>query len=112
MRPGLRRRGLDCGSSTRRGALRRAGEFHGHRCAGSLLGARLGFAAKAALGDNAGKGKVRAVHFSAACPLDGIQVTTGCTLGNSTIEVKDKKEMRLVLSVDGVPGAVEAKPTP
>lgn len=88
------------------------GKFHGHRCAGSLLGARLGFAAKAALGDKAGKGKVRAVYDAAACPLDGIQVSTGCTLGNGTIESKGKKEMRLVLTVDGVPGAVEAKATP
>lgn len=81
-------------------------KFHGHRCAGSLL------AAKAALGDKTGKGKVRAAYDAAACPLDGIQVSTGCTLGNGTIESKGKKEMRLVLTVDGVPGAVEAKPTP
>ncbi|MBI5017831.1 MAG: formylmethanofuran dehydrogenase subunit E family protein [Deltaproteobacteria bacterium] len=86
--------------------------FHGHRCAGSLLGARMGFAAKAALGDKVGKGKLRAVYYAAACPLDGIQMTTGCTLGNGTIEAKGKEERRLVLSVDGVPGSVEATLTP
>ncbi|MBI5017842.1 MAG: formylmethanofuran dehydrogenase subunit E family protein [Deltaproteobacteria bacterium] len=85
--------------------------FHGHRCGGSILGARLGAAARSALGDEVSKGKVRAVYYATGCPLDGIQVTTGSTLGNGTIEVKDRKEMRLRLSVEGVRGAVEARPT-
>ncbi|MEW6490199.1 MAG: formylmethanofuran dehydrogenase subunit E family protein [Thermodesulfobacteriota bacterium] len=85
--------------------------FHGHTCGGSILGARMGAAAKAALGDSATMGKVRAVYYATACPLDGIQVTTGCTLGNGTIEVKDEKEMKLRLTVDGLPGLVEARPT-
>jgi formylmethanofuran dehydrogenase subunit E len=93
------------------GVFEAVSRFHGHRCGGSILGARMGAAAKAALGDKVSKGKVRAVSYSAACAVDGIQVTTGCTLGNGTIEVKDKKEMKLRLAVDGVPGAVEASPT-
>ena len=46
-------------------------KFHGHTCPGSLMGLRLGLAAKEAL--NA-EGRMKAETFVLACPVDGIQV--------------------------------------
>ena len=48
--------------------------FHGHTCAGSLMGLRLGLAAKEAL---KAKGKLKAKCFLLACPVHGIQVGAG-----------------------------------
>ncbi len=72
--------------------------FHGHVCGGSLMGARLGLAARAALELSMSKGKFKARYFSLACPVDGIQVAAGTTYGNRAIEVEDRDEQRLLLS--------------
>jgi formylmethanofuran dehydrogenase subunit E len=69
--------------------------FHGHTCAGSLMGLRLGLAAKEAL---KGKGKLKAKCFLLACPVDGIQVGAGTTYGNKALEVEDRKELYLILT--------------
>ena len=69
--------------------------FHGHTCPGSLMGLRLGLAAKEAL--NA-KGKITAKTFLHACPVDGIQVATGTTLGNKSFNLEDRGEMYLILT--------------
>lgn len=69
--------------------------FHGHTCPGSLMGLRLGLAAKEVL--NA-QGKIEAKTFLLACPVDGIQVATGATYGNRAITVEDRKELYLILT--------------
>ena len=80
-------------------------EFHGHTCPGSLMGLRLGLAAKEAL--NA-QGRVEAKTFIHACPVDGIQVATGATYGNRAITVEDREEMRLILTDTKTSKQVEA----
>lgn len=85
--------------------------FHGHTCAGSLMGARLGLAAKAALKAAGGEGKLKARYFDHSCPVDGIQVTAGTTLGNKAIEVMDKNEHRLLLTAEKNGRQVEARLT-
>lgn len=69
--------------------------FHGHTCAGSLMGLRLGLAAKTAL---KASGKLKAKCFVLACPVDGIQVGAGTTYGNKALEVEDVKENYLILT--------------
>jgi formylmethanofuran dehydrogenase subunit E len=69
--------------------------FHGHTCAGSLMGLRLGLAAKEAL---KGHGKLKAKCFVLACPVDGIQVGAGTTYGNKALEVEDRNELYLILT--------------
>jgi formylmethanofuran dehydrogenase subunit E len=59
--------------------------FHGHTCAGSLMGLRLGVAAKEALKEN---GKLKAKCFVLARPVDGIQVGAGTTYGNKALEAE------------------------
>lgn len=86
--------------------------FHGHVCAGSLMGVRLGLAAKAALERTGIQGKLKAHYFSHSCPVDGIQVAAGTTYGNRAIEVQDKNEHRLLLADDKTGRQVEARITP
>ena len=69
--------------------------FHGHTCAGSLMGLRLGVAAKEAL---KGNGKLKAKCFVLACPVDGIQVGAGTTYGNKALDVEDRNEVCLILT--------------
>ena len=82
--------------------------FHGHVCPGSLMGLRLGLAAKEAL--NA-QGKIKAETFLHACSVDGIQIATGATLGNKSFILEDRGEMYLILTDVGNGKQVEARLT-
>jgi formylmethanofuran dehydrogenase subunit E len=74
-----------------RDTLLRALEFHGHRCWACTTGVRAGLAALDALGAERADSKelfaaVEIGHkHGAMCFADGIQYTTGCTLGKGTI---------------------------
>ena len=81
-------------------------KFHGHTCPGSLMGLRLGLAAREAL--NA-QGRVEAKTFIHACPVDGIQIATGATYGNRAVIVEDGKEMALILTDTKTGKQVEAR---
>jgi formylmethanofuran dehydrogenase subunit E len=85
--------------------------FHGHVCAGSLMGARLGLAAKSALERAGIQGKLKAQYFSLSCPVDGIQITTGTTYGNRALDVQDRNEHRLLLTDEKSGRQVEARLT-
>jgi formylmethanofuran dehydrogenase subunit E len=85
--------------------------FHGHICAGSIFGARLGTAAKAALKEAGGTGKFTATYYDLSCPLDGIQMAAGTTYGNTALTVLDRDEHRLVLTATGNKRRVEARLT-
>lgn len=86
--------------------------FHGHTCGGSLMGARLGLAARAALERAGVEGKLQAQYYnSLSCPVDGIQVMAGTTYGNRALEVQDCGEHRLVLSDEKSGRQVEARIT-
>ena len=83
--------------------------FHGHTCPGSLMGLRLGMAAKEAL---KATGKLKAKCFILSCPVDGIQVGAGTTYGNKALEVEDRNELRLILTDVASGRQVEARLTP
>lgn len=85
--------------------------FHGHVCAGSLMGARLGLAAKSALERAGIQGKLKAQYFSLSCPVDGIQMTAGTTYGNRALEVQDRNDQQLLLSDEKSGHQVEARLT-
>ncbi|ACM20555.1 hypothetical protein Geob_2201 [Geotalea daltonii FRC-32] len=85
--------------------------FHGHVCAGSLFGARLGFAAKEALKAAGGTGKFKSNYYDLSCPVDGIQVGAGTTYGNKALVVQDRDEHRLVLTAEGNGLTAEARLT-
>ena len=83
-------------------------KFHGDACAGSVFGARLGFAAAEAMGKH---GKLKAQYFDLSCPVDGIQLSTGATYGNRGLEVLDQDDHRLVLTDTDSGKKVEARLT-
>jgi len=85
--------------------------FHGHACAGSIFGARLGLAAKEALKETGGTGTFIARYYDLSCPVDGIQMTAGTTYGNKALLVQDQDEHRLVLTASKNKRAVEARLT-
>lgn len=85
--------------------------FHGHVCAGSIFGARLGMAAKEALKEAGGTGKFTARYYDLSCPVDGIQMAVGTTYGNKALTVQERNEHRLVLTASGNKRAVEARIT-
>lgn len=85
--------------------------FHGHVCAGSIFGARLGLAAKEALKEAGGTGKFTARYYDLSCPIDGIQVAAGTTYGNKALTVQDRDEHRLLLTAAGNKRVVEARLT-
>ncbi len=83
-------------------------QLHGHACAGSLIGARLAMAARAAIGSG---GKFRATYYDLSCPVDGIQVFAGTTLGNKALTVEDRDQHLLVLTDKKSGRKVEARLT-
>lgn len=86
-------------------------KFHGHVCAGSIFGVRLGLAAKEALKEAGGTGKFTARYYDLSCPVDGIQVASGTTYGNGALTVNDRDEHRLILTATGNKRQVEARLT-
>jgi formylmethanofuran dehydrogenase subunit E len=85
--------------------------FHGHVCAGSIFGARIGLVAKESLKQAGGTGKFTARYYDLSCPVDGIQIAAGTTYGNSALTVDDRDEQRLLLTAEGNKRQVEARLT-
>lgn len=83
--------------------------LHGHRCPMSILGARLGLAAREALGPLPEGRRLRGRYCHQTCALDGIQLATGCTLGNRNLEVDSRGEHRFDLWADDEARVVSAR---
>jgi len=71
--------------------LKKAGDFHGHVCAGIALGTRISLAAMKALGLTPGvKNKSLIVYAEIdRCMTDAVQVITGCSLGHRSLKHVD-----------------------
>lgn len=74
--------------------LKRAAEFHGHLGPFLVIGVRMGLIG---LRELELKKRAEKLHITAllkysvpfSCVLDGLQVTTGCTLGNKKLTLKN-----------------------
>ena len=72
-------------------------KFHGHRCWASVAGVRVGLAALRTLGvKRSGGTQLYAIletgeEHGGMCYGDGVQYTTGCTLGKGNI--RDRKSV-------------------
>lgn len=79
--------------------LEKAAEFHGHLGPFLTIGVRMGLIGLDRIGRVKGKGlAVTAslplrVPFS--CIIDGLQVTTHCTIGNQKLSIKNSPEIRV-----------------
>jgi len=70
--------------------LRQAARLHGHYCPGLAFGVKAGHAALQRLGfENTGMEELVAVVECNNCFVDGVQMTTGCSLGNNALIYKD-----------------------
>ena len=67
-------------------------QLHGHRCPMSILGARLGLAARARVGRHGETGDVTARYHHRTCAIDGIQLALGTTAGNNNLELVPGQE--------------------
>jgi formylmethanofuran dehydrogenase subunit E len=71
--------------------LKKAGDFHGHVCAGIALGTRISLAAMKELGLKPGvKNKNLIVYVEIdRCMTDAVQAITGCSLGHRSLKYVD-----------------------
>ena len=84
--------------------LKKAFEFHGHKCWASTVGVRAGKAALRALGvaRTGSSGELHCIleigdNHGAQCFADGVQYATGCTLGKFNIEKTGWGKLALTL---------------
>ena len=95
-----------------REAINRAVEFHGHLGPFLVLGVRMGLLAKRELNSAMGEMEVVARTGnipSLSCLLDGIQVSSGCTLGRGNISVEPPGIAEADFSVRGRGVTIRAK---
>jgi formylmethanofuran dehydrogenase subunit E len=71
--------------------LKKAGDFHGHICAGIALGTRISLAALKYLGMKPGEKHKNLVVYTEIdrCMTDAVQVITGCSLGHRSLKHMD-----------------------
>ncbi len=81
------------------GLLRRAAELHGHYCPGLASGVRAAWVAMTRLGrrESDGMERLMAEVECNNCFVDGVQVVTGCTIGNNALVCRDMGKTALTL---------------
>jgi formylmethanofuran dehydrogenase subunit E len=87
--------------------LRRAAGLHGHYCPGLAFGVAAGHAALRRLGfDNTGMEELVAVVECNNCFVDGVQMSTGCSLGNNALVYRDLGKTAVTVMSRKTGGAV------
>ncbi len=83
--------------------LQEAKRFHGHLGPYLVIGMRMGHFFSSALGE---KPFSYRIHVSVgwkpppSCVIDGLQITTPCTVGNSMIQVEDLSDITAIAQQD------------
>ena len=89
--------------------VKRLAEFHGHLGPYLIVGMRMGELSNELLGRESGAGKGHAKKRAIiktglkppiSCIIDGIQYTSGCTLGKGNIEVLDQQIPEVKFTLD------------
>ncbi|MCK5309304.1 MAG: formylmethanofuran dehydrogenase subunit E family protein [Thermoplasmata archaeon] len=81
--------------------LQKIKDFHGHLGPYAAIGYRMGLAANREFGDNALKKVARVFSGTVtpmSCMIDGIQLSSGCTMGKGNIIVEEMGEPRAIFS--------------
>jgi len=82
-------------------------QLHGHYCAGLAFGVKAGYAGLKRLGfDNTGMEELLAVVECNNCFVDGVQMSTGCSLGNNALIYKDLGKTAVTILSRKTNGAV------
>jgi formylmethanofuran dehydrogenase subunit E len=86
-----------------KGLLKEAEKFHGHLGAFLVLGLKAGLYANEILGKNIFEMHACVETESTppcSCFVDGIQITTGCTMGKHNIELRDGDSLTVTFTKD------------
>jgi len=88
-------------------------EFHGHLGPFLIAGIRMGHLALREL-NSKGYSELSVLVQTGtkppiSCLIDGIQVSTGCTLGKGNVKVMDKKKAKVIFTKDGKSIEIELK---
>jgi formylmethanofuran dehydrogenase subunit E len=102
---------VPAGASPAAALLNQLATFYGHVCAGSIFGARLGFAASEVLKNKGATGGFRARYYDLTCPVDDPHLVAITSCGCNSMAVPNRGEHRLVLTSDVAKCAVEARLT-
>lgn len=75
-------------------------EIHGHLGIYSTIGAKMGLYARECFAEKGGKGEISVVTFAGtvppiSCTNDGLQISTGATVGHGLITVSDEEQKRV-----------------
>jgi len=87
--------------------VQKAADFHGHMGPFLVVGVRMGIVGLQKLGVRRGDDSLSATVFVEpsvpfSCAIDGIQVTTKCTIGNSKLKLgKSPKEISTMFEISG-----------
>ena len=76
-------------------------KFHGHLGPYLVIGYRMGLIANRKLGEDAFAKRALAMTGTTppiSCMIDGVQLSSGCTLGKGNIAVEDRKEPRVIFT--------------
>lgn len=88
--------------------------FHGHPGPFLALGIRMGLLALSLLGSRGHRGIVAEVETGTkppiSCMVDGVQVSTGCTMGKGNLSVKPLGKAAAVFSANGKRVRIEVRP--
>jgi formylmethanofuran dehydrogenase subunit E len=79
--------------------LERSSQRHSHLCPRQVLGVRMGLAGAAVLGMPVPRSDKRllAIVETDGCFVDGVEVSTGCTVGKRTLRVEDYGKVALTV---------------
>ncbi|KXB05144.1 hypothetical protein AKJ50_01730 [candidate division MSBL1 archaeon SCGC-AAA382A13] len=83
--------------------LNRLTDFHGHLGPYVVVGCRMGMIANNELGDDPFEKKAvveTGIGPPLSCIVDGVQFSSGCTLGKGNLEIKDKGEPKVIFSAE------------
>jgi len=86
--------------------LDRAVDFHGHLGPFVTLGVRLGLAGVRETGARGDNNKLHITvtvenRLPFSCAVDGIQVVTGCTVGNKRLKIRRGKSLAAAFQIQG-----------
>ncbi len=85
--------------------------FHGHYCPMVLMGARQARTAVKGFELLSGhSGRAYSFYRGYGCALDGIQIFSGCTLGNGNLTLLRGKDFSLIFTYEGLDSAFIVKP--
>jgi len=86
--------------------LKKAADFHGHLGPFVMLGIRLGLAGLRETGARNGKSNLHVTvtlenRIPLSCAVDGIQVVTGCTIGNKRLKIRRGESLTATFQIEG-----------